>query len=119
VAQTSLRDVCDMLIPLEAEVESLHPSAAHFYGLNHLHYLTTTMPEGRVAPASSTGSGLSASSLARPRPARRAGLPHPRIRSHPAERDCHLLLWPPDAGNPTQIMQRLEERTAKFIAPAS
>ena len=28
---------------------------------------------------------------------------------------CHLLLWPSDLGNPSQIMQRLEERTAKFI----
>jgi hypothetical protein len=30
VAQTWVRDVCDMLMPLEAEVESLHPSAAAF-----------------------------------------------------------------------------------------
>jgi len=52
VAQTSVRDVCDMLIPLEAEVESLHPSAAHFYGLNHLHYLTTSIPQSAIAPAS-------------------------------------------------------------------
>jgi hypothetical protein len=30
VAQTSVRDVCDVLIPLEAEVESFHASAAAF-----------------------------------------------------------------------------------------
>jgi hypothetical protein len=30
LAQTSVRDVCDMLIPLEAEVKSFHPSAAAF-----------------------------------------------------------------------------------------
>jgi hypothetical protein len=30
VAQTSVCEVCDMLIPLEAEVESLHASAAAF-----------------------------------------------------------------------------------------
>jgi len=30
VAQTPVRDVCDMLIPLEAEVKSLHASAAAF-----------------------------------------------------------------------------------------
>ena len=29
-----------MLIPLEAEVESLHDPAAAFCGLNHLHYVT-------------------------------------------------------------------------------
>ena len=28
---------------------------------------------------------------------------------------CHLLLWPSDLANPSRIMQRLEERTAKFI----
>jgi len=32
--------------------------------------------------------------------------------------DCHLLLWPSDGATPTQMMQRLEEGTAKFIAPA-
>ena len=36
------------------------------------------------------------------RPARRAGSPHCRIRSHPAGRDCHLLLWTSDGANPTQ-----------------
>jgi hypothetical protein len=30
LAQTSVRDVCDMLIPLEAEVKSFHASAAVF-----------------------------------------------------------------------------------------
>ena len=33
-------------------------------------------------------------------------------------RDCHLSLWPSDGANPTPIVQRLEERTAQFIAPA-
>ena len=28
---------------------------------------------------------------------------------------CHLLLWPSESANPSQIMQRLEERVAKFI----
>ena len=27
----------------------------------------------------------------------------------------HLLLWPTAAANPTQIMQRLKERTAKYV----
>jgi len=35
--------------------------------------------------------------------------------AHPAGGDCHLLLWPSEGANPTQIMQRLEEPTAQFI----
>jgi hypothetical protein len=27
----------------------------------------------------------------------------------------HVLLWPSELANPSQIMQKLEERTAKFI----
>ena len=28
---------------------------------------------------------------------------------------CHLLIWPSELADPSQIMQRLKERTAKFI----
>ena len=28
---------------------------------------------------------------------------------------CHLLLWPSESANPSEIMQQLEERVAKFI----
>ena len=28
---------------------------------------------------------------------------------------CHLLIWPSDAADPSQIMQRLKERTAKLV----
>jgi putative transposase len=28
---------------------------------------------------------------------------------------CHLLIWPSDLANPSQIMQKLSERTANFI----
>ena len=27
----------------------------------------------------------------------------------------HILLWPSDLANPSQIIQRLEERVAKFV----
>ena len=57
-----------------------------------------------IAPGSSTRSGLSANSSPRSPicdPAGRGGLPRRRIRSHPAGRDCHLLLWPSDGANPT------------------
>ena len=79
MAQTSVCDVCDMLMPLEAEVQSFHAPAAAF-----------------LRPQSSSLRG----------------------HQHPAGRDCHLLLWPSDGATPTQMMQRLEEGTAKFIAPA-
>ena len=35
------------------------PRLRHFYGLNHLRYVTTSIPKGGIAPASSTRSGLS------------------------------------------------------------
>ena len=57
-----------------------------------------------IASASSTRSGLSANSSPRSPtcdPAGRDGLPHRRIRSHPAGRDCHLSLCPSDGANPT------------------
>ena len=44
-------DVCDMLIPPGAEVESLHASERDSYGLNHLHYVTASIPQGGIAPA--------------------------------------------------------------------
>jgi REP element-mobilizing transposase RayT len=28
---------------------------------------------------------------------------------------CHLLIWPSDLADPSQIMQKLSERTANFI----
>jgi len=28
---------------------------------------------------------------------------------------CHLLIWPDEPANPSQIMQKLSERTANFI----
>ena len=28
---------------------------------------------------------------------------------------CHLLIWPSELANPSQIMQKLEGATAKFI----
>jgi REP-associated tyrosine transposase len=31
---------------------------------------------------------------------------------------CHLLIWPSDWANPSQIMQKLSERTANFILRA-
>ena len=41
------------------------PRLRHSYHLNHLHYVTTSMPQGAIVPASSTRSGLSANSSPR------------------------------------------------------
>jgi hypothetical protein len=35
----------------------------HYYGLNHLHYLTTSIPQGGIARAYSTPSVLGSSGL--------------------------------------------------------
>jgi hypothetical protein len=95
-----------MLIPLEAEVESLHASSAAFLRPQSSSLRDHQHPAARDRARlfdSERFKRKFVTTLARP--ARRAGLPHRRIRSHPAERDCHLLLWPSDGANPTQIMQ--------------
>ena len=109
MAQTSVRDVCDMLTALEAEVKSFHASAAAFLRPQSSSLRDHQHPEGRDRARLFDSERFKRLFLqirhhAR-RPARRAGLPHRRIRSHPARRDCHLLLWPSDGANPTQIMQ--------------
>jgi len=69
-----------MLIPLEAKVESLHARLRHSCGLNHLHYVTPSVPQGATATYCSD-----------PRTA---------------------------PTRPGLFVQRLEERTARFIARA-
>ncbi len=83
----------------------------HFYDLNHLHYLTTStyrrarlFDAERFKPNFITTLGNLRTELG----FRIVGyglMPEP----------CHLLLWPSKLANPSQIMQQLEERTAKFI----
>jgi len=41
------------------------PQLRHSYGPNHPHYVTTSIPQGGTAPASSARSGLSANSSPR------------------------------------------------------
>jgi putative transposase len=87
------------------------PQQHHFYGLNHLHYLTTsTYRRARLFDADrfkrnfiTVLGGL------------RAELAFRIVGYVLMPEHFHLLLWPSDLAHPSQIMQRLEERTAKFI----
>ena len=83
----------------------------HFYGLNHLHYLTTSayhrprlFDSERLKRNFITVLGDLRTELG----FRIVG--YVLMPEH-----FHLLIWPSDLANPSQIMQRLEERTAKFV----
>jgi putative transposase len=83
----------------------------HFYGLNHLHYLTTsTYRRARLFDSErfqrnfiTVLGGL------------RAQLGFRMVGYVLMPEHFHLLIWPSDMANPTQIMQRLAGRTAKFV----
>jgi putative transposase len=83
----------------------------HLYGLNHLHYITTsTYRRARVFDSErfkrrfvSTWAEL------------RGELGFRIVGYVLMPEHFHVLLWPSELANPSQIMQKLEERTAKFI----
>jgi putative transposase len=83
----------------------------HFYGLNHLHYLTTsTYRRARLFDSDrfkrnfiTVLGGL------------RAELGFRIVGYVLMPEHFHLLLWPTELANPSQIMQRLKEGTAKFV----
>jgi REP element-mobilizing transposase RayT len=87
------------------------PQQRHFYGLNHLHYITTsTYRRARVFDSErfkrrfvSTWAEL------------RGELGFRIVGYVLMPEHFHVLLWPSELANPSQIMQKLEERTAKFI----
>ncbi len=116
----------------------------HFYGLNHLHYLTTsTVPtisgydQRSEAFSECIGiwrlSSLSWNGTSTYRRARlfdcdrfkrnfittlgdlRIELGFRIVGYVLMPEHGHLLLWPSELANPSQIMQQLEERTAQFI----
>ena len=105
-----------MLIPLEAEVESLHASAAAFLRPQSSSLRDHQHPAGRDRARlfdSERFKRKFVTTLAD----LRGGLAL-RIVGYVLIRqltDCHLLFWPSEGANHTQIMQRLEERTAQFI----
>jgi putative transposase len=86
------------------------PRLRHFYGLNH-HYVTTSTYRRARLFDSDRFKRKFITTLAD----LRGELGFRIVGYVLMPEHCHLLLWPSDGANPTQIMQRLEERTAKFI----
>jgi putative transposase len=91
----------------------------HYYGENHLHYLTANIyrrarifdsDRFRLKPVLSAANGFTQTlgNL-------RAELGFRIIGYVLMPEHCHLLIWPSDLSNPSQIMQTLSERTANFI----
>jgi REP element-mobilizing transposase RayT len=89
------------------------PRLKHFYGRNHLHYLTAnTYRKARIFE-----SDRYKRKLAQTLDDLRTELSF-RIVGYVLIRqptDSHLLIWPGSLPNPSQIMQKLSERTANFI----
>jgi REP element-mobilizing transposase RayT len=85
----------------------------HFYGLNHLHYLTAnTHRRARIFD-----SDRYECKFVQTLDQLRAELGF-RIIGYVLIRqptDCHLLIWPASLAKPSQILQKLSERTANFI----
>jgi putative transposase len=87
------------------------PRQRHFYGLNQLHYLTSsTYRRARLFDSErfkrhfvTTWQDL------------RTELSFRIIGYILMPEHFHILLWPSELANPSQIMQKLEDRTAKFI----
>ena len=87
------------------------PQQLHFYGLNHLHYITTsTYRRARVFDSERFKRRFVGTW------AELRGQLGFRIMGYVLMPEhFHVLLWPSELANPSQIMQKLEERTAKFI----
>jgi hypothetical protein len=103
-------------MPLEAEVESLHASSAAFLRPQPSSLRDHQHPAGRDRARLFDSERFKRKFVTRLADLR--GEPGFRIVGYVLIRqltDCHLLLCPSDAANPTQIMRRLEERTAQFI----
>ena len=87
------------------------PRQRHYYGLNHLHFLTaSTYRRARVFDSERFKRQF-ITTLAE----LRAGLGFRIVGYVLMPEHCHLLIWPSELANPSQIMQKLEGRLAKFI----
>jgi putative transposase len=87
------------------------PRQQHYYGLNHLHFLTTsTYRRVRIFDSDRFKQRFieTLADLRVELKFRIAG--YVLMPEH-----CHLLIWPSELANPSQIKQKLEERTANFI----
>ncbi|MGH9397770.1 MAG: REP-associated tyrosine transposase [Terriglobia bacterium] len=83
----------------------------HYYGENHLHYLTASIYR-RVRVFDSDRFKLR---FTQTLGALRAELDFRIIGYVLMPEHCHLLIWPGPLADPSQIMQKLAERTVNFI----
>jgi len=87
------------------------PRLKHFYGQNHLHYLTAnTYRKARIFD-----SERYKRKFVHTLDDLRTELDFKLIGYVLMPEHSHLLIWPGPLANPSQIMQKLWERTAKFI----
>jgi putative transposase len=83
----------------------------HYYGENHLHYLTANIYR-RARIFDSERFKLKFTQTLGDL---RTELGFRIIGYVLMPEHCHLLIWPSDLADPSQIMQKLSERTANFI----
>ena len=83
----------------------------HYYGASHLHYLTANIYR-RVRIFDSDRFKLK---FTKTLDQLRGELGFKIIGSVLMPEHCHLMIWPCEIANPSQIMQKLSERTANFI----
>jgi putative transposase len=87
------------------------PRLKHFYGQYHLHYLTAnTYRKARIFD-----SDRYKRKFVKTLDDLRTELRFRIIGYVLMPEHCHLLIWPSPLANPSQIMQKLSERTANFI----
>jgi REP-associated tyrosine transposase len=87
------------------------PRQRHYHNENHLHYLTANVyRRARIFDSDrfKLKFALTLGEL-------RAELDFRIIGYVLMPEHCHLLIWPGEVADPSQIMQRLSERTANFI----
>jgi putative transposase len=87
------------------------PRQQHYYGLNHLHFLTASIYDR----ARIFDSGRFKGHFIRTLSDLRAELGFKVTGYVLMPGHCHLLIWPSELADPSQIMQKLAERTAKFV----
>ena len=87
------------------------PRLRHFYGEGHYHYLT----ENIYRRVRIFDSDRCKSKFVQTLDDLRAELGFKIFAYVLMPEHCHLLIWPSSAANPSQILQKLSDRTANFI----
>jgi len=87
------------------------PKQRHFYGLNQLHYITTsTYRRARLFDSERFKRQFVTTCRDLREELRFRIIGYVLMPEH-----FHILLWPSELANPSEIMQKLEDRSAKFI----